>query len=150
MNGQKETSVLVDTCFLISLVNEGDAQHTDAETYFRHFMTEKVPLYLSIISLSEFQQKQDPEIIENFRVITFGMDEVAAQHKHFGREIVSGLPAKERVSVKDDIKIIATCLAHKIEAVLSVNDDFNVLARGRSLRIIDYRVPLKNYLGQLL
>lgn len=149
MNGPKDTKVLVDTCFLISLVNDDDAQHQSAEEYFRHFLSSDVELYMSMITLSEFQQRQQPEIIENFQLISFGINEVAAQHKHFGRSDVSGLSSEQKVLVKDDVKILATVLAHEIEAVASVNDDFCKLAVSKGIRVIDYKVALTTYLGQL-
>lgn len=149
MNGQTDTRILVDTCFLVSLVNTGDAQHASAEEYFRWFLSQKADLYLSAITLSEFQEKQDLEILENFKVIAFGLDETAAQHKHFSRGDVSGLPSTQRVLVKDDIKILSTAFAHDIPAVLSANDDFNKLAASRGLKVINYITPLSDYLGQL-
>lgn len=149
MTKQTEKSVLVDTCFLISLVNAGDAQHPQAKEYFMHFMAEGIDLHLSIISLSELMQKQEPEILENFKILTFGLAEVEAQRRHFDRSDASGLPAQQKVSVKDDIKIVATCLAHNIKSVVGINDDFNRLALDRGISVIDYRVPLNQYLGRL-
>ena len=149
MNGQLETDILVDTCFLISLVNEDDSLHRNAENYFRWGLAQKANLYLSTITLSEFQQKQEPGIIENFQILPFGLEESASQHQHFSRNDVGGRSSAEKAQVKDDIRIIATCLARGIGAVLTADDDLIGLAKRVGLRVIDYRVPLSSYLGQL-
>ncbi len=149
MNGPIDTKVLIDTCFLIALVNEQDPFHKNAEEYFRHFVESGTELLLSAICMSELYERQELEIIENFRVISFSIDEVAAQRKFFARTDTSSSPDSTRIQVKDDIKIISSGLAHGAAAVLSANDDFNKMAERVGLRVIDYRVPLATYLGKL-
>lgn len=151
MNGTPiEERVLVDTCFLISLVNTGDSLHANAEDYFRWLLSSGTTLYMSIITLSEFQEKQDElQIIENFKVLPFGLDDVAAQHAKFPREIVNGSSGDERVGVKDDIKILSTCFAQEVPVVLSSDSKLLGLATSSGLRVIDFKVPLHTYLGQL-
>lgn len=148
-NGYTYTGILVDTCFLISLVNKGDPLHANAEAYFRWALAEKIPLYMSAITLSEFQQKQELGILENFKILIFGLSEIAAQHKHFSRDDVSGLPSDQKVLVKDDIKILATCLAHEIDTVLSSDGDLGTLAKSKGLKVIDFKTPISEHLGEL-
>lgn len=146
----QESKILVDTCFLISLVNTGDSLHTNAEDYFRWLLSQGVDLYMSAITLSEFQDKQDDlEILENFRVVAFGPREAAAQHSKFPREIINGATGERRASVKDDIKILATCFSKGIPTILSSDSDLIKLALSHGLRVIDFKTPLANYLGQL-
>lgn len=143
-------SILVDTCFLISLVNENDALHKNAEDYFRWALDHGMTLLISTISLSEFYEKQEKlEIEENFQLIPFGYEEALIQHKYFPREELKGHSGDEKVVVKDDIKIIASGIARKVDAVLSSNDDFNVMAADKELKVINFSTPLSTFLGQL-
>lgn len=145
-----EEKVLVDTCFLISLVNEGDSLHKNAEDYFRWLLSTGTTLFMSTISLSEFQERQsDFGILENFRLLPFGLEEVAAQHAKFPREIISGTSGDVRVGVKDDIKILSTCFARNIGTILSADSKLISLAQTNSLSVIDFKKPLQKHLGQL-
>lgn len=149
MSEPKYTKVLTDTCFLISLLNENDAQHKHAEEYFRYFIEQKTQLYLSTISLSECYEKQQPTIIRNFKLVSFGLNESTMQHDLFQRSDVQSKASEEKIVVKDDIKIISSAVANKIPNILSVNDDFCKMAQKVSLNVIDYRVDLSAHLGKL-
>ena len=145
-----EQKVLVDTCFLISLVNEKDSLHKNAEDYFRWLLSNATTLYMSTITLSEFQEKQSElGILENFRLLPFGMEEVAAQHVKFPREIINGSSGDARVGVKDDIKILSTCFAKNIETILSADSKLIILATSNGLRVIDFKKPIQEHLAQL-
>lgn len=51
-------SVLLDTGFLISLVNAKRAHHTAAQQYYRHMLQNNIPMYFSAIVAAEFGIKQ--------------------------------------------------------------------------------------------
>jgi predicted nucleic acid-binding protein len=148
----KPSKILIDTCFLISLVNEQDGLHTNAEDYFRHFIAERADLFISTIALAEFMERQgELEIIENFKVLSFDMDEARALNKHFSRADVNanGSTAQSRIAFKDDMKIVATALSREIDSILSANNDLNKIAMEKGLKVIDYGRPLSIYLGTL-
>ncbi len=150
MKGEAHNKILIDTCFLISLVNEDDPQHENAEEYFRYFISEGITLVLSTIVLTEFQDRQPKlEILENFQVAVFGVEESNAHREHFSRSDTAKQSPKDKDGVKDDTKIIATALANGISTTLSVNSDFIRMAKKRGLENINYQEPLSSYLGQL-
>lgn len=150
MNSKINTKILVDTCFLISLVNSGEELHENAKAYFKHFVESKSTLLLSTISLSEFYEKQSElNILENFQIASFGIGEAKVQHQYFAKDDVKSTTGSTKSAVKDDIKIISTGLAYGVDSVLSVNDDFNTLAIKHSLNVINYSDSLTVYLGKL-
>lgn len=53
-------SALLDTSYLITLVNKNRANHVVAASYYRHMLIHKVRMYVSTIAISEFAVKQNP------------------------------------------------------------------------------------------
>lgn len=47
-------SVLLDTNFLIYLINKSSDCHSNAKSYFKFFIDHKIPMYVSTISIAEF------------------------------------------------------------------------------------------------
>ena len=69
------TSVLLDTSFLISLVDSKRPNHTVASQYYRHMLDEQISMYFSAIAASEFAIKQPITDLplKNFRSIPFNI-----------------------------------------------------------------------------
>jgi hypothetical protein len=111
--------VLLDTSFLITLAGKSRAHHEAARRYWRYFIEEEVPIFLSTIVVSEFCVKQeiDPQILRCCVVLPFNWDDA---------QCVATLDWKplrpagvERDALKDDIKIIAQAARMDVEFVIT-------------------------------
>lgn len=50
-------SVLIDTCFLIKLLNPLDPLHNSALKYYEYFLNSKIQICISTISIAEYCTK---------------------------------------------------------------------------------------------
>lgn len=113
--------VLLDTSFLITLADKNRKHHETARRYWRHFLENQIPIFLSTIVVSEFCIKQDipPAILRCCVVLPFNWDHAQKAAKlDWQRLRRAGI---ERDALKDDIKIIAQ--AAVVEAEFAVTDD---------------------------
>ncbi len=119
-----KTSVLLDTSFLISLVDSKRTNHDIAKQYYKFLIEQKSPLYFSAIVASEFSMKQSITELElhNFIPLPFNIPHsiksAAISNLLGGRDI-----GDDRAVVKDDLKIIAQALCENIPFILT--DDAN-------------------------
>lgn len=113
--------VLIDTSFLITLAGKGRHHHETARRYWRHFLENQIPIFLSTIVVSEFCIKQEipPDMLRCCVVMPFNWDDAmrAAKLDWKRHRPVGG----ERDALKDDIKIIAQ--ATRIDAEFVITDD---------------------------
>lgn len=113
-------SVLLDTSFLISLVDCKRDNHGVAKQYYTYILKREIPIYFSSIVASEFAIKQPITDLplENFRTLPFNLP-----HSIKAAEIWGLLGARDngdnRSVIKDDMKIIAQALKENIEFVLT-------------------------------
>lgn len=54
-----EYSVILDTSFMIRLLNESDKLHNNALGYFHYFLEQGIPMYFSTVSIAEYCVKGD-------------------------------------------------------------------------------------------
>jgi len=113
-------SVLLDTSFLISLVDSNRTHHAIAKDYYKYLLEQKIPLYFSAIVASEFAIKQPITELElhNFIPLPFNIPHsvkaAALWNLLDGRDI-----GDNRAVIKDDMKIIAQALCEKIPFILT-------------------------------
>jgi predicted nucleic acid-binding protein len=116
---------LLDTSFLITLVNPDRDHHEVAKAYYREALQRGVPLVLSTIVLSEFQvgQTVDSLPLHNFIVLPFNYDH-AVQAGLLFRWLRSEGPdwQGQRGAVKDDLKLIAQAECNAIPMVLTADE----------------------------
>lgn len=104
-------SVLLDTSFLISLVDQTRPNHGVASKYYRMMLEQQVPMYFSAIVAAEFGIKQPITDLplKNFRHIPFNIPhgkEAARLWNLLGQRD----DGDKRHVVRDDVKLIAqTC-----------------------------------------
>ena len=113
--------VLLDTSFLITLADKNRANHETARRYWRHFLENQIPIYLSAIVVSEFRVKQEipPEILRCCVVLPLNWDDAERAAKlDWKRHRPAGV---ERDALKDDIKIIAQAVG--VDAEFVITDD---------------------------
>ena len=119
-----KVSVLLDTSFLISLVNTTRTNHIVAAQYFEHLLSNNCNMYLSTIVASEISIKQPITDlpIKKFIPIPFNIP-----HSIESGRIWNMLDGRDsgdsRSVIKDDMKIIAQALHEKIPFVLTDDDN---------------------------
>lgn len=112
-------AVLLDTSFLISLVDGNRPNHSIAVQYYRMMLEQQSPMYFSAIVAAEFAIKQPITDLplKNFRSIPFNIPhsiEAARFWNAFERD--SG---DSRAVVRDDIKLMAQASHESIPFILT-------------------------------
>jgi|SRR6218665_2170238 len=121
-------SALLDTSFLISLVNANRPNHAVAVQYYRHMLQNEVPMYFSAIVAAEFGIKQPIADLplNNFRIIDFNVP-----HGQKAAELWSALGQRDdgdaRHVVREDVKLIAQASHEDIGFILT--EDASTLFR---------------------
>jgi len=119
------SGVLVDTSFLITLADPNRPRHKVAEEYFRHFLSERMPMALSAIVVSEFHMRQNIKTLplENFILLPFNHDDAtAAADLNFKKYHKAGT---DRVALKDDFKLLGQAKARRFGYLIT--DDAETL-----------------------
>jgi PIN domain nuclease of toxin-antitoxin system len=120
-------SVLLDTSFLISLVDPARRHYEAAQAYYRECVQRQITMYLSTIVISEFQVKQaiNDLPLRNFVVLPFNVDH--AMHCGLMIRSMARDAEDDRVRVKDDFKLLAQCDCEAISHLIS--EDASTLAK---------------------
>ena len=113
------SAILLDTSYLITLVDSSRKHHEVAEAYLPESLRRGVPLYLSVIAASEFQVKQDVADLplRNFELLPFNID-----HAMQAGLLMRGLQRDAtdiRDAVKDDVKLIAQAICESLTHILT-------------------------------
>jgi len=113
--------VLLDTSFLITLADKSRKHHETARRYWRHFLENQIPIFLSTIVVSEFCIKQEipPEILRCCVLLPFNWDDAERAAKMDWQRLRPA--AVERQALKDDVKIIAQAVG--VDAEFVITDD---------------------------
>jgi predicted nucleic acid-binding protein len=113
--------VLLDTSFLITLADKNRKHHETARRYWRHFLENQIPIFLSSIVVSEFCIKQEipPEMLRCCVVLPFNWDDAQRAAKLDWKRLRPDGIARD--ALKDDIKIIAQ--AAQVDAEFVITDD---------------------------
>lgn len=112
-------AILLDTSYLISLADPQRRHHDTAQQYLREALRRGVPLYLSVIAVSEFHVKQAVTDLplRNFEVLPFNID-----HAMMAGQLMRNLRREagdERDAVKDDVKLIAQAVCQSLTHILT-------------------------------
>lgn len=113
-------SVLFDTSFLITLVDQNRPNHETAVKYYRLMLEQQVPMYFSAIVAAEFAIKQPITDLplKNFRAIPFNIP----HGKEAGRLwnlLWSRDDNTPRPVARDDVKLIAQAIHESIPFILT-------------------------------
>ena len=116
---------LLDTSFLITLVNPDRSRHETAKSYYREALLRAVPMYLSTIVAAEFQVGQPLQTLplHQFIVLPFNFD-----HAVMAGNLLSALMQTardwegQRGAVKDDVKLIAQAECSAVPFVLTADE----------------------------
>lgn len=108
MAKQKEDpqySVILDTSFMIRLLNESDRLHPNAKGYFCYFLENNIPMYFSTISIAEYCVRGDffDLPFQNIRILPFNIFH-AKEAGHFA-EILFKAKTKGLIDIPDRLII---------------------------------------------
>lgn len=112
-------AALLDTSFLISLVDSGRHNHSIAVQYYRLMLEQQMPMYFSAIAAAEFAIKQPITDLplKNFRCIPFNIPhsiEAARLWNLLDRDSTDN-----RAVVRDDVKLMAQAEHESIPFILT-------------------------------
>ena len=101
------SAFLLDTSFLITLVDDSRPHHADAMRYLREAVQRGATLYLSAVVVSEFHAKQPITDLplRNFHVLPFNIDHGMKAGQLWN--LISRDDGDSKAIVKDDLKLIA-------------------------------------------
>lgn len=113
------TKALLDTSYLITLVNSHRVNHSVALAYYRHMIENGIHMCVSAIAVSEYTVKDSITTLQAKNLIFLPFNatdgiESARLHNAFTRD--SG---DDRQSVKDDVKLLGHGEHEKIPFVLT-------------------------------
>jgi predicted nucleic acid-binding protein len=122
--------VVLDTSFLITLAGSDRANHDAARRYWRHFIENEIPIFLSTVVVSEFYVRQEipPEILRACIPLPFNWEDAKKAAELWPS--ASSQVVESRVAVKDDIKIIAQAIVK--DAAFLITDDADTMFRYAS------------------
>lgn len=113
-------AVLLDTSFLISLVDGRRPNHTFAAQYYRMMLEQQSPMFFSAIVAAEFAIKQPITDLplKNFRCIPFNIT-----HSNESARLWNALGKHDdgdnRAVVRDDVKLMAQAAHESIPFILT-------------------------------
>jgi hypothetical protein len=127
-------SALLDTSFLITLVNVNRKHHLVAKQFYRHMLQNDMPMYLSAIVAAEFGIRQDvAELpLSNFRILSFSVP-----HGQKAADLWNVLGPRDdgdsRPVVRDDVKLLAQA-SHEAIAFILTEDESTLYKYCERLR----------------
>ncbi|MFA6061896.1 MAG: PIN domain-containing protein [Gallionella sp.] len=113
-------AVLLDTSFLISLVDGNRPNHSTAVQYYRMMLEQQSPMFFSAIVAAEFAIKQPITDLplKNFRCIPFNIT-----HSNESARLWNALGRRDegdnRAVVRDDVKLMAQAAHESIPFILT-------------------------------
>lgn len=135
-------AVLLDTSFLISLVDGNRSNHSIAAQYYRMMLEQQCPMVFSAIVAAEFAIKQPITDLplKNFRSIPFNIPH-SVEAARLWNVLGNRDSSDNRAVVRDDIKLMAQAAHESIPFILTEDAStlFKYCARLRDAGILRVR-----------
>jgi predicted nucleic acid-binding protein len=128
------TGIILDTSFLVAIRDSRNPFYKESNKYFQHFLDNKIPCYISVISIGEYCVKgnEDELPLQDTRTIIYD-----AYHAKiagnlaailFSERIKKQLDVTERIIIPNDVKIFAQAEANKdISHCITSDRDFKTI-----------------------
>jgi len=124
-------TVFFDTSFLITLLDSSRANHDNAKKYYKYFIENEIVMFISVIVVSEYSQKQPMDGIiatNNFITPVFNYADAIVSGEFSNILSVEDVQRTDSRNVaKDDIKLLAQCANNSIDYIAT--DDISTLAK---------------------
>jgi predicted nucleic acid-binding protein len=113
-------SVLLDTSFLITLVDRKRPNHMVAAQYYKFIIEQQISIYFSTIVAAEFAIKQSITDLplKNFRTIPFNISH-SVESARLWNLLGSRDSGDSRSVIRDDVKLIAQAAHEAIPFILT-------------------------------
>ncbi|MCB1606059.1 MAG: PIN domain-containing protein [Xanthomonadales bacterium] len=123
------TAFLLDTSFLITLVDDRRPRHDVARKYFEQALANGAVMFVSSLALAEFARKQAVTDLplSALRVLPFNIDHAIASGGLASAMMPLRDPDDERATVLTDLKLIAQADCERIPHILT--EDRRTLAK---------------------
>jgi predicted nucleic acid-binding protein len=155
-------SVLLDTSFLIRLLNDEDPLHGHAKEYFRYFLEQEYILKVSTISIAEYcvLGHLDELPLKNLQIIPFNLDH-AKKTGEFAKIVFSSNSIvkeslKPRAIIPNDSKLFAQAdtdptITHFVTSDARSLQVYKLLSNHTKVKfqIIDIHYPYNETFGVL-
>jgi hypothetical protein len=132
-------SALLDTSFLITLVNQNRPNHSTAAKYYRFMLEQQVPIYFSAIVAAEFAIKQPlSELpIKNFRCLPFNIPH-SIESARLWNAIGKRDDGENRAVIRDDTKLLGQAAHESISHVVTEDEStlYKYCEKLRNARLI--------------
>jgi len=123
--------VSLDTSFLITFADPGRGNHSVAVDYFRHCLSQRIPMWISAVAAGEFEVKQPVSELplQNFRIQPYNLPHAIRSAAFFRALRADNTPSVEdrRPIIINDLKILAQAEEEGIAVILT--EDRNTLSR---------------------
>ncbi len=141
--------VLLDTNFIISLLNSNEVHHENAKNYFEEMLDDGVDIYISSVVLSELF-KDCGNVFNLFKCCKLlNFSDVDAKKVWDIFDIsVCNVSTVGKNCVKDDFKIAAQAINRGCH-VATADSDFVSMSSRINLSVLDIKIPVSDYLGRL-
>lgn len=112
-------ALMLDTSFLITLVDDNRAHHNTARQYYQHCLENEIPLHVSTLALAEFAIKQviTDLPLTNFRIEPFNVRHAVECGKLWAALMPKRDPSDSRAVVKTDLQLLAQAHAEGIPLI---------------------------------
>lgn len=136
MPKKESYSVLLDTSFLIRLLSADDELHSNALGYFKYFLENDIPMYVSTISIAEYCVRGDvTELpLKNIRIVPFNFEHAIVAGKYadilYSARAKGTIQVDNRLIIPNDVKLFA-------QADNSKDSKYFVTSDSRSSLLID-------------
>ena len=136
-------SAVVDTGFLISLMDRKRPCHAAAKAYYRYFLDKGIVMFLPTVVVAEFALKQPITDLplRNFRVLPFSLNDASRCADLNVAYYRSVMRQGQRDAVKDDFKIMAQAEEQNVRFL--VTEDAETLTRYSDRLRADGRVRFR-------
>lgn len=155
-------SVILDTSFMIRLLNDSDSLHLNAKGYFRYFLENDIPMYFSTVSVAEYCVKGDFDDLpfRNIRILPFNISH-AKESGRFAAALYKAkanktLEVPNRLIIPNDSKLFAQGACEKDIKYFVTADvrSKNIIEKIRSLcnadiEHLDINIPYNTMFGQI-
>ena len=122
-------SVVLDSCFLITLCDARRPNHETAKKYFKFWVEHGNLMLVPTICLSEYWTREPnlpTSVMEHVKVKSFNVEDAAIASKLIREKIVVR-EGEQRDIFKDDVKIVGSACA--LKAVAIATEDVKTMAR---------------------
>jgi predicted nucleic acid-binding protein len=117
---------MLDTSYFITLFDDTRAYHEDAKEYYKYFISNNVPMYLSTIMIAEYTQKDSIEehiATGNFKIIPFTYDDAIISGMISNKLTdISRNASDTRADAKDDVKLLAQTKRENISHLITADE----------------------------